>query len=92
MLARVLPGARFLSEIPEKIDCEIVVISAVPPHAASQAASLARRLKRRTPGLKVLVALWTSEGLERVKPRLLEAGVDEVANRLPDIVAGLRLE
>ena len=37
-----------------------------------------------------MVALWTSEALEKLKPRLLEAGVDEVATRVPEVLALLR--
>jgi hypothetical protein len=90
VLARFLPGTQMLSEVPKEHACRVVCISAVPPHAASQAGSLARRLKRDTPQLKVLVALWTSEGLDRIKPRLLSAGVDEVVTRLEDALTQLR--
>jgi hypothetical protein len=62
----------------------------VPPHAASHAGYLARRLKKQFPQLRIVVALWTSEGLDKLKPRLLDAGVDEVATRVPDVLALLR--
>jgi predicted PurR-regulated permease PerM len=90
ILARLARGAKIFS--PENFEkaCRVVCISAVPPHAASHAAYLARRLKKSFPGIKVLVALWTSEGIDRVRPRLLAAGVDEVATRLPDVLAQLR--
>jgi predicted PurR-regulated permease PerM len=99
MLARLLPGARLSSseslaaETLEQIGergCRVVCISAVPPHAASHAAYLARRLKKHSAELKVVVALWTSEGIERIKPRLLGAGVDEVFTRLDEAAAHLR--
>jgi hypothetical protein len=83
----LLPGAQIAKEGAE---CRVVCISAVPPHAASHAAALARRLKKDKPELKVLVALWASDGIERIKPRLLDAGVDEVATQLPDVLARLR--
>jgi predicted PurR-regulated permease PerM len=99
LLARLLPGARLSSseslaaETLEQIGetgCRVVCISAVPPHAASHAAYLARRLKKHSPELKVVVALWTSEGIERIKPRLLGAGVDEVFTRLDEVQSHLR--
>jgi predicted PurR-regulated permease PerM len=99
MLARLLPGAQLFSAkslATEKLErlsadaCRVVCISAVPPHAASHAGYLARRLKKEYPKLRVIVALWTSEGVEKIKPRLLDAGVDEVATRLPDVLALLR--
>jgi len=99
ILARMLPGAQLLSaeslagETLEQIDkdgCSTICISAVPPHAASHAAYLTRRLKKRFPKLRILVALWTSEAVDRIKSRLGAAGVDEVATRLDEAVSHLR--
>jgi hypothetical protein len=99
MLARFLPGAQVFSseslaaETLERVGeggCRVVCISAVPPHAASHAAYLARRLKKHSPGLRVVVALCTSEGIDKIKPRLLGAGVDEVFTRLDEAAAHLR--
>jgi predicted PurR-regulated permease PerM len=93
MLARLLPGAQvFSSQTLERLGdchCRVICISAVPPHAASHAAYMTRRLKKRFPEVRILVGLWTSEGVDKVKPRLLGAGVDELATRLPDAVAHL---
>ena len=99
MLARLLPGAQafaagsLAAETLDKVganSCRLVCISAVPPRAASHAAYLARRLKQRFPELKILVALWTTESVDRIKPRLLGAGTDDVLTRLDDVVARLR--
>ena len=99
MLARLLPGAQLFSAnslASEKFErlstdaCRTVCISAVPPHAASHAGFLARRLKKQFPKQRIVVALWTSEGLDKLKPRLLDAGVDDVATRIPDVLALLR--
>ena len=99
ILARLLPGAQLLSaeslagETLEQIDkdgCGTICISAVPPHAASHAAYLTRRLKKRFPTLRIVVALWTSEAGERIKSRLSAAGVDEVATHLDEAVSHLR--
>jgi len=99
VLARLLPGAQLLSaeslagETLEQIDkdgCGTICISAVPPHAASHAAYLTRRLKKRFPKLRIVVALWTSEAGERIKSRLSAAGVDEVATHLDEAVSHLR--
>jgi predicted PurR-regulated permease PerM len=99
MLARLLPGAQVFSAkslATEKLErlsadaCRVVCISAVPPHAASHAGYLARRLKREFPKLRIVVALWTSDGMDRIRPRLLESGADDVATRLPDVLALLR--
>jgi predicted PurR-regulated permease PerM len=99
ILARMLPGAQVLSaeslagETLEQIHrdgCGTICISAVPPHAASHAAYLTRRLKKRFPKLRIVVALWTSEAGERIKSRLSAAGVDEVATRLDEAMSHLR--
>jgi predicted PurR-regulated permease PerM len=99
MLARLLPGAQLLSseslagETLERVGegaCRWICISAVPPHAASHAAYLARRLKKRFPEVRILVALWTSESVERITARLRSAGADEVLTRLDQIVPHLR--
>jgi predicted PurR-regulated permease PerM len=99
MLARQLPGAQafssdsLVSETLERISeksCRVICISSVPPRAASHAGHLARRLKKRFPELKILVALWATDNVERIKPRLLGAGAEDVLTRLDDLVARLR--
>jgi predicted PurR-regulated permease PerM len=99
MLARLLPGARVFSaeqlagetiEAVGRDPCAVMCISAVPPHAASHAAYLVRRLKKGFPQLRVVIALWTSESVARAKPRLLAAGADEVVTRIDQAVAELR--
>lgn len=82
-----------ISEIAETLEqhrCKVVFISAVPPHAATHAGSLARRLRKRFPDLKILVGLWTADGdIAKPKERLLQLGVDEVVPRLADALAEL---
>jgi predicted PurR-regulated permease PerM len=92
MLLRLLPGAHLLAADTVQNACRVVCISAVPPHAASQAAFQARRLKKRLPDATVLVALWASEEIDRLKSRLAHAGVDQVFTRLADVVSHLRTE
>jgi hypothetical protein len=86
ILAR-LSGARLVDTAE---DCSLVCISAVPPHAASHAASLARRLRQRLPAARIIVALWSSEGNERAVARLRQVGVDEVVTRLPEALQALQ--
>jgi predicted PurR-regulated permease PerM len=99
MLARLLPGAQVFpseslaAEMLDKVNdrgCRVACISAIPPHAGSHAAYLARRLKQRFPGLKIVLGLWTAEAIDRIKPRLLGAGADEVVVRLADAAALLQ--
>ena len=99
MLARLIPGAQRFpagSLAAETIDrvgedgCRIVCISAVPPRAASHAAYLVRRLKQRFPKKRIVVGLWSTETIDKVKPRLLEAGADDVLTRLEDAATQLR--
>jgi predicted PurR-regulated permease PerM len=86
ILAR-LSGAR-LAESSE--GCRVVCISAVPPHAATHAASLARRLRKRLPEARIVVALWTTEASDRAAARLRQAGVDQVVTRLPEAIQALQ--
>jgi predicted PurR-regulated permease PerM len=103
-LARSLPASEFnavlvpfpllaaetLAMIAER-RCGVVCISAVPPHAATHASYLARRVRKRFPALKIVVALWTAEGdVGRARSRLLQAGVDEVVTRVPEAIQQLR--
>jgi predicted PurR-regulated permease PerM len=75
----------------EKRSCATVVISAVPPHAATHASYLARRLKRKSPELKVVVALWTNlENIERARKRLHDAGAEQVVTTFPEALQLLR--
>jgi len=91
MLARLVPGAQLCSsqslasETLERIaeeGCSLICICAVPPDASSHAAYVARRVKKRFPQLRILVALCTVEGVDKVRPRLLSAGIDEVVTSL----------
>ena len=93
MLARLLPGAQLFSseslaaETLERVGegpCRLICVCAVPPGAASHAAHLARRLKKRFPDVRMLIALCASEAIDKVKPRLLSAGADEVVTSLAD--------
>jgi predicted PurR-regulated permease PerM len=91
--ADVLSADSLAAEMLEKIGSgayRIVCISAVPPRAGTHAARLARRLKKAFPELRVVVALWTSESVDKVRPRLLAAGADEVLTRLEAAAAYLR--
>jgi predicted PurR-regulated permease PerM len=101
MLARLLSQTAVvvappvqLSEIAETIDkqhCKVICISAVPPHAATHAGSLARRLRKRFPDLKIVVGLWTADGdIAKAKERLVQLGVNDVVPRLADALAQLQ--
>jgi predicted PurR-regulated permease PerM len=91
--AVLLPFPVLAAETLEKIGeakCGSVCISAVPPHAAAHAGYLCKRLKKRFPDLKVIVVLWTTEGIDSVRARLEAAGVDAVVTRLAEAVERLR--
>jgi predicted PurR-regulated permease PerM len=91
--AVLLPFPVLAAETLEQIGktaCASVCISAVPPHAAAHAGYLCKRLKKRFPDLKVIVVLWTTEGVDKVRARLEAAGVDTVVTRLAQAVERLR--
>jgi hypothetical protein len=75
----------------EKSGCKAICISAIPPHASTQSSYLAKRLHRRFPNLKIIVALWTDlENIERSKERLKGAGVDQVVTTFAEALLQLR--
>ncbi|HYG54115.1 MAG TPA: AI-2E family transporter [Burkholderiales bacterium] len=91
--ALVLPFPVLAGETLEMIGerrCKTVCISAVPPHAASHAGYLCKRLKQRFPELRVVVVLWTGQPIDTARSRLEAAGVDAVATRLPEALERLR--
>jgi predicted PurR-regulated permease PerM len=104
MLARMLSDAKLQAHLvsfpiltAETLDeigaqsCRLVCISAVPPHAATHAGYLCKRLKKRFPETRIIVALWSAEGdLEPVRRRLVAAGATDVVTRLPAAVETLR--
>jgi hypothetical protein len=47
-------------------------------------------LKQRFPSKRIVVGLWSTETIDKVKPRLLEAGADDVLTRLADAATQLR--
>jgi predicted PurR-regulated permease PerM len=92
--AQLVPYPLLANEVIEQLEkagCKSVCLSAVPPHAATHAGHLARRLKRRSPNLKIVVALWTDlENIDRSRSRLKDAGADTVVTNLPDALQALR--
>jgi predicted PurR-regulated permease PerM len=92
--AHLMPYPLLASELIQQIEKtghQAVVLSAVPPQAATQASFLARRLRRKFPGLKISVALWTeAENIDRSRARLKDAGADAVVTNLPDALQHLR--
>jgi hypothetical protein len=56
---------------------EGVVISAIAPNGTVRLRAICRRLRRRTPGVKILIGLWNAPNrLERLLPSLRKTGAD----------------
>jgi predicted PurR-regulated permease PerM len=92
--ARLMPYPLLANEVIQEIEkggCQAVCLSAVPPQAATHAGHLARRLRRKFPGLNIAVALWTDlENIDRSRQRLKDAGADAVVTNLADTLRLLR--
>jgi predicted PurR-regulated permease PerM len=92
--AHLVPFPLLANEVMQEIEksgCKAVCISAVPPQAATQASYLARRLRRRFPKTKIIVALWTNlENIDRSRERLKAAGADAVVTTFPEALQHLR--
>jgi hypothetical protein len=70
-------------DLVEKKNVEVVIVSALPPAAATHARYIVKRLRNKFPDLKIVVGLWTLTGeLKRSKQRLTAAGADVVAGSL----------
>lgn len=103
MAAKILPQAettlmhapfepKELAAALERKTCRSALISSVPPHAASAAGTLARRLRQRFPELRIVVGLWGAERdlPERHRERLERLGVDAVVTRLGEVEKALK--
>jgi predicted PurR-regulated permease PerM/methylmalonyl-CoA mutase cobalamin-binding subunit len=78
-------------ELVEKRGVQVVIISALPPGAATHARYLVKRLRLRFPELKIIVGLWTVEGdLARAKERLGAAGTTLVVSSIEAAVEQLQ--
>lgn len=99
-LARLLPpGAAHVLSAPvavsEIVDTaarhgsRVVCISSVPPHAADDAGTLARRLRRQA-DLKIVVGLWGAGEIDAAKERLGRLGADAVVAQLAEAAEALR--
>jgi len=102
MLAKLLPSAQTcvmgipvrpaeIVQSAQQKQCKAILISAVPPNAASDAGYLARRLRRQLPEVKIVVGLWSADASNSsARERLLKLGVDEVLTRVSDAANALR--
>lgn len=88
--AKVLSNKILFGEIVEaisKASSPIVVVSAVPPFAVRHSRRLAKRLRSRIEGLRILVGAWGETRLaSRSDERLRAAGADRVVIRLSPAV------
>jgi hypothetical protein len=92
--AQLIPHPLLASEAMQEIEkrgCKLLLISSVPPQGANHASYVARRIKRKFPRLKIIVALWTrAENIERSRQRLKDAGADLVVTTFPEALQALR--
>ena len=72
-------------------DLRVVCVSALPPSAFGQARSLCRRLRTRSPKLRIILCLWNSNDGTKVQERLGSEWADAVCTTLAEGLAQARL-
>ncbi len=72
-------------------DLRVVCVSALPPSAFGQARSLCRRLRTRSPKLRIILCLWNSNDGTKVEERLGSEWADAVCTTLAEGLAQARL-
>ena len=70
--------------------CDMVIISAVPPLATRKARYLCKRLRQHHPDLPVLIGLWNGRAQVAGQEWLLGLGATSVVNSLSEAVAEAR--
>ncbi len=72
-------------------DLRVVCVSALPPSAFGQARSLCRRLRTRSPKMRIILCLWNSNDGTKVEERLGSEWADAVCTTLAEGLAQARL-
>jgi hypothetical protein len=92
---RVLSASTLAAEVLDQVDeqaASLVCVSALPPHAATHARYICKRLRPKFPKMKIVVGLWESGGSTRkAQDRLSEVGVDKFVNSLTEAADQLEI-
>jgi predicted PurR-regulated permease PerM len=65
---------------------QVALVSALPPAALGQARSLCKRLRQRYPELKIILGLWSFEGVASAQDRVGPGIADGVATSLQQAI------
>jgi hypothetical protein len=66
---------------------DVAIVSALPPFAAGHARSVCKRLRRRHPGLKIVMGLWSFEGgVAKAEERIGSGCADILATSLEQAI------
>jgi methylmalonyl-CoA mutase cobalamin-binding subunit len=83
-----LRGEGASEAIPGKVD--VVIVSAMPPEAVTQARYLCRRLRHRLPEVPIIVGLWCARGdIGKARERLESVGATAVVSTFADCLDSL---
>jgi hypothetical protein len=90
---RVLPDEVLTSEMIGQIEehaVNAVCVSALPPHAATHARYLCKRLRARFPQMQIVVGLWEGGGpIQKSRQRLAQLGIDKIVTTLSEASGAL---
>ena len=91
MLAHAIPAR--VTELDAEDDARTIIVSAVPPQAASHAAYASRKLRSRFPEARIVVALWGAEGdVGKLRERLERVGANSVITRISQLEQALKAD
>jgi hypothetical protein len=91
--AEIASRSLLASELADKIDQEhwdAALLVALPPLGSRNGRYLCKRLRRRFPQLRIIVALLNGENLKKTQQRLLDCGANVAATSLAETIAAAR--
>jgi predicted PurR-regulated permease PerM len=79
-----------LTQIVKEFKPDVLVVSAVPPHASTHARARLAQIQRKVPGARVIAGLWSLNGTgQRARERMVAAGTEGAVSSVADMMRTL---